>query len=301
MPTTASLSPVSPHGPGAGSSRAAGYDTWTDWVDSGDWHETMTTLALPANASDIMVLALDPDVSVTQLVHVVSRDQVLAARILRLANSARCADSEEITTINSAVVRIGTVSVGNVVLATCMASRLQKQGAYGLRGRDLADHGIGAALMGQVVAKLAGANPEEAFLYGLLHDLGKLLVLQLAMEYESATGRRPRPAELVEVMDRCHAELGGKLLAAWRLPTVIQQPVVFHHHPDACRQHPHEAAVAYVADRLSHRYGFGCRSDSSTDLLSDPVAARLGITASWLADLDQRAPALMQSVAFFAD
>ena len=65
------------------------YPTWTGWVDSGEWAKTSPTgtLTLPANASEIMILALDPDVSVTQLARVTSRDQVLAARMLRLANS----------------------------------------------------------------------------------------------------------------------------------------------------------------------------------------------------------------------
>ena len=59
------------------------YPTWGAWVDSGDWAKTSPTgtLTLPANASEIMILALDPDVSVTQLARVTSRDQVLAARI----------------------------------------------------------------------------------------------------------------------------------------------------------------------------------------------------------------------------
>ena len=126
MPTTSSrLNSPAPRPTVAALSRQ--YATWTAWVESGDWRQTTKTgrLALPANASDIMVLALDPDVSVAQLVHVTSRDQVLAARMLRLANSAYCGAMEEITTINEAVVRLGTASVRNVVLATCGEGRLR--------------------------------------------------------------------------------------------------------------------------------------------------------------------------------
>ncbi len=265
-------------------------------MDSGDWHKTTSTssLALPANASDIMVLALDPDVSVGQLVHVTSRDQVLAARMLRLANSAYCAPLEEITTISEAVVRLGTASVRNVVLATCMASRLQQGGVYGPQGRGLADHGIGSAFLSQAVAKHVGADSEEAFLYGLVHDLGKLLVLQLSKDYAAAGGGWVRPEELAAVMERRHAEFGGRLLNEWRLPQIIQDPVVYHHQPDLCRDHETEAVIAYVANRLSHRYGFGCRPDPDADLLSDPVVTGIDIDAAWLAEMDERAPGLMQ-------
>jgi len=297
MPTTASRSATRPAGRAATTALTKNYASWTDWVDSGDWRQATSTssLALPANASDIMVLALDPDVSVGQLVHVTSRDQVLAARMLRLANSAYCAPLEEITTISDAVVRLGTASVRNVVLAACMASRLQQGGVYGPQGRGLSEHGIGAAFLSQAVAKHAGANSEEAFLYGLVHDLGKLLVLQLSKDYAAAGGGWVRPEELAVVMEKRHAEFGGRLLNEWRLPHVIQDPVVYHHQPEMCHDHPAEAVIVYVANRLSHRYGFGCRPDPEIDLLADPVVASLEINAAWMKEMDARAPALMQN------
>jgi HD-like signal output (HDOD) protein len=272
------------------------FATWTEWVESDEWpHATSaSTLALPANASDIMVLALDPDVSVAQLVRVTSRDQVLAARMLRLANSAYCAPLEEITTISDAVVRLGTTSVRNVVLATCMASRLQQGSAYGPQGAGLAAHGIGSAFLCQAVAKRARVNPEEAFLYGLVHDLGKLLVLQLAKDYAAAGGAPVDHAEVQSMIDRRHAAFGGRMLGEWRLPSVIQQPVVHHHHPHECRDHPVEAAVVYVANLLSHRYGFGCEAVPGENVLADAVAVQLGLDEQWLTDMDARAPELMQ-------
>ena len=94
---------------------------------------------------------------------------------------------------------------------------------------------------------------------------------------------------------RRHADFGGRMLADWRLPSVIQQPVVHHHLPQNCKDHPVEAAVVYVANQLSHRYGFGCEPAPELNLLNDSVAEQLGITESWLADMDQRAPGLMQS------
>jgi HD-like signal output (HDOD) protein len=273
------------------------YPTWDSWVDSGDWAKTSPsgTLTLPANASEIMILALDPDVSVTQLARVTSRDQVLAARMLRLANSAYCAPLQEITTISEAVVRLGTASVRNVVLATCMASRLQSGSTYGAHGRGLAAHGIGTAFLAQLVARVAIVNQEEAFLYGLVHDMGKLLVLQLSKDYVRGGGKAPADDEVRQMVDARHAEFGGRVLREWHLPPVIEEPVVYHHRPDECTTHPIEASVCYLADRLSHRYGFGCDAAPDQAILEDPVAVRLGINEAWLQDLDTRAPELFKS------
>jgi HD-like signal output (HDOD) protein len=296
MPTTATRPPFTASRRAALAASVKKYATWTQWVESDEWPNTISasTLTLPSNASDIMVLALDPDVSVAQLVHVTSRDQVLAARMLRLANSAYCAPLEEITTIGEAVVRLGTASVRNVVLATCMASRLQQGSAYGRQGAGLAAHGIGSAFLCQAVAKRAGVNAEEAFLYGLVHDLGKLLVLQLAKDYTGAGGNVD-PAEVSEMIVRRHAEFGGRMLTDWRLPAVIQQPVVHHHAPQNCKDHPVEAAAVYVANQLSHRYGFGCNAVPEVNLLADTVAAQLGIDEPWLAQMDAHAGELMQA------
>jgi len=275
------------------------YPTWGAWVDSGDWAKTSPTgtLTLPANASEIMILALDPDVSVTQLARVTSRDQVLAARMLRLANSAYCAPLQEITTISEAVVRLGTASVRNVVLATCMASRLQSGNTYGAHGRGLAAHGIGTAFLAQLVARVAIVNQEEAFLYGLVHDMGKLLVLQLSKDYARGGGKAPPDDEVRAVVEARHAEFGGRVLREWHLPPVIEDPVIYHHRPDQCTSHPTEAAVCYVADRLSHRYGFGCDAMPDLAVLDDPIAVRLGLTEAWLQDLDTRAPELFKNTA----
>jgi len=275
------------------------YPTWDAWVDSGDWAKSSPTgtLTLPANASEIMILALDPDVSVTQLARVTSRDQVLAARMLRLANSAYCAPLQEITTISEAVVRLGTASVRNVVLATCMASRLQSGNTYGARGRGLAAHGIGTAFLAQLIARVAVVNQEEAFLYGLVHDIGKLLVLQLSKDYVRGGGKAPADNEVLAAIEARHAEFGGRVLREWRLPPVIEEPVVYHHRPDDSPSHTLEASVCYVANRLSHRYGFGCAASPDALVLDDPIAARLGLTEAWLTDLDARAPELFKSAA----
>jgi putative nucleotidyltransferase with HDIG domain len=275
------------------------YPTWGAWVDSGDWAKSSPTgtLTLPANASEIMILALDPDVSVTQLARVTSRDQVLAARMLRLANSAYCAPLQEITTISEAVVRLGTASVRNVVLATCMASRLQSGNTYGAHGRGLAAHGIGTAFLAQLVARVAVVNQEEAFLYGLVHDIGKLLVLQLSKDYVRGGGKAPSDDEVRDVIEARHAEFGGRVLREWRLPPVIEEPVVHHHRPDECTSHTLEASVCYMANRLSHRYGFGCDTSPDAPVLEDPIAGKLGLTEAWLTDLDSRAPELFKNAA----
>ena len=136
------------------------FATWSDWVESGEWADGSDSAMpmLPALAADVMSLAIDPDVSVARIARVIAKDQVLATRVLRLANSAYCAPMQEVTTVNDAIVRMGTGPVRNVVLAVCFTSRLQGANVYGPQGRELMDHAIGTAYLARLVAEKLGAG-----------------------------------------------------------------------------------------------------------------------------------------------
>jgi putative nucleotidyltransferase with HDIG domain len=271
------------------------YESWSQWVESGDWADTSESAMpmLPALATDVMALAIDPEVSIARIARVVAKDQVLATRVLRLANSAYCAPMQEITTVNDAIVRMGTGPVRNVVLAVCFTSRLQGTNIYGTQGRDLVDHAIGTAYLARLLAERLHTDADEAFMCGLLHDLGKLLLLKLSRDFIKYGAPTPSAQEIEKVYADRHPEIGAQLLRQWQLPEALEQPVRFHHEPGSCTTHQREATVTYIANRLSHRYGFGCPADE-TNLLEDEVCTKAGLSEPMLADLDKRAPGLFQ-------
>ncbi len=83
------------------------------------------------------------------------------------------------------------------------------------------------------------------------------------------------------------------MLSRWQLPLSIQEPVLYHHDYARATVHPRAAMVCYMANRLSHRYGFGVPADDG-DVTADPAFASLGLDAAWMADTDQRAPGLFE-------
>jgi putative nucleotidyltransferase with HDIG domain len=271
------------------------YATWSAWVESGHWADSSDAAMpmLPALAADVMSLAIDPEVSIARIARVIAKDQVLATRVLRLANSAYCAPMQEITTVNDAIVRMGTGPVRNVVLAVCFSSRLQGANIYGTQGRELVDHAIGTAYLARLVADRLNEDADEAFMCGLLHDLGKLLLLKLSRDFIKYGAPTPSAQEIEQVYKDRHAEIGARLLQQWQLPQALEHPVRYHHNPDECPMHKSQATLAYVANKLAHRYGFGCDADP-TDLSEDPICASVGLDDAWLADLDRRAPGLFQ-------
>lgn len=274
---------------------AATRTRWADWMRSGAWEDSADTAIpmLPAMAQEVINLALDPDVTAAHIVAIVSKDPVLATRVVQLANSAFSASSKEITSINQAVVRVGTGLVRNVMTSTCLSALAADPLIYGSRGRAYIDHSIGTAYLAWLIAEGAEEPPAEAFLYGLLHDVGKLLIIKLARQSTRYFVTPPDDAELAEVMTERHAAVGGYLLRVWGLPGQLHDPIVWHHEPDRAQTHPNGAAVAYAANRLAHRYGFACPLEDF-DPLADPVFARMSIDAAAVARIDLQAPDLFE-------
>jgi HD-like signal output (HDOD) protein len=262
---------------------------------SGSWQENADTAIpmLPASAQEVIRLALDRDVSVSAVVKAVSKDPVLATRVIQMANSAFSASAKEITTINEAVVRLGTDLVRNVMTSACMNALAVDPHVYGRNGRDVIDHSVGSAYVAWLLADGAGEQPAEAFLYTLLHDVGKLLIVKLARQSSQYGVEPPSKADLEAVLAEKHAELGGYLLEEWGLPWVLKDPIVFHHTPERATDRPQAAAVSYCADRLAHRYGFASIEDDF-DPLQDPMFGRIGVGPVELARVDQQAPVLYQ-------
>jgi len=275
------------------SASVASRTDWTEWIRSGEWKESADTAIpmLPAMAQEIIDLALDPSVTAAQIIALVSKDPLLATRVVQLANSAFSAPSKVITSISEAVVRLGTGLVRNVMTSTCLSALAADPRIYGSRGREYVDHSIGTAYLAWLVAGPAKQPPGEAFLYGLLHDVGKLLIIKLARESARYSVAPPTESELTEVLAERHAEAGGYLLWQWGLPAPLHDPIVWHHEPDRAETHPQAADVAYAANRFAHRYGFACALEDF-DPAADPILARIGIDAVDVAHLDLRAPEL---------
>ncbi|HEY3380324.1 MAG TPA: HDOD domain-containing protein [Vicinamibacterales bacterium] len=259
----------------------------------GDWLTPQNTAipVLPTFAGRVIEMTSDPNVSLVQLANVIAKDQVLASRLLGLANSAYCAPMQEITTISEAVIRIGTGPVRNLVFTVCFSSKMYDPSIYGEQGRTLIEHGIGTAYMARIVADQAGESEDEAFLSGLLHDIGKLLILKLAFDYKRRTGTSIPADEVATAIDQHHASFGGITLRRWGLPTSLDEPIRCHHDYRAATHTPRKAMVVYLADRLSHRYGFGCDPDAY-NLIGDAVCREFGIDTAWLTEVDGRAQGL---------
>ncbi|MGE5486933.1 MAG: HDOD domain-containing protein [bacterium] len=179
------------------------------------------------------------DVSFAEICELIEKDTVLAGNVLRLVNSALYSLQGTVSSVRHAVAVLGLVKLRNVGLSMSVARVCAQVALPG--GWPAARFNVHSVATGLLADLLAGRThvdyAEGAFVAGLLHDFGKLLIaisgpddFAEVRRLAQATGRAWNECEL-EVLGVTHAELGGEALERWNLPVPIREAVAQHHRP----------------------------------------------------------------------
>lgn len=216
---------------------------------------------LPVVAVEIMAISQDPDASASDIVAVVERDPLLAAKVLKLAQSSAYGGGRRpTTTLADAVARVGTRALRDMVFEVSLNTRIFQAPGYTEAMERLRVHSVATARITHAVCRHTATSEDYAFLAGLLHDVG-VAGLFIAL---SELPDRPDPEVAWPAVRKVHAEASGQLCALWRLP----RPLV-----DVCRNH-HDviidgkpsalAAVLIVAERFAFQLAPLVGDDPST-------------------------------------
>lgn len=192
---------------------------------------------LPVNPQVVVEtarVALDPNTDLADLETLAGRDPALAAGLLQAANSARFARRQALGTLRQAIVHLGTDESRRVLSAVALRGAFRAPGARPLWLHSLDTAAQAAELAGQV----AGLDAREAFLAGLLHDLGRLLLLastEAALQPYSELTAQGCPPVAVELAlcGRDHADIGARALERWGIAASVVEAVRAHHQPYA--------------------------------------------------------------------
>jgi putative nucleotidyltransferase with HDIG domain len=214
-------------------------------------------LSLPDAAIRLNQLLLDPDVSTGAIAEVVSLDPALAARLLRIVNSAYFGLPGRVDTIAKAVSMIGTSELHSLVLATSAAMAFRRISSRLVDMEAFWQHSVRAALAARGFATTGlRAHRERVFLAGLLHDVGQLVIYQQLPEQatailEAVRAGYSRDTTELELLGFTHADVGATLLERWNLPASLTQPVRHHHDFEAASDYAREAALLYLGTTVS--------------------------------------------------
>jgi putative nucleotidyltransferase with HDIG domain len=192
--------------------------------------------SLPQALLQILELAERDDVGLAEISTVISQDTALAAKILSTANSAYYSRGRSITSIEQCVTVIGATQIRSIALNQSVAElfrRFQKAGGFDMRYYWY--HVLCVAIMARDLAKhLDHANVDEAYLAGLLHDVGQLALLAVAPDrylpiFKNATGEQSLMAQEQKAFGLTHAEVGAWLAQRWNLHGFFTDAILYHH------------------------------------------------------------------------
>ncbi len=265
---------------------------------------------LPEITLKIVALVEDPKSTAQDLHKVIANDPALCARILKVVNSSFYGLPGQIGSINRAIVMLGLNAVKNIAIAASLA-KLFRGGDLtpSFSAKSLWMHSVVTAASCKMLADRMGfAVSDEAFLCGLIHDIGIMVEMQCdrnkLIEVIQRTGpdKAGIPAnDMLEAEDAVfganHQLFGAGLCAKWKFPANFANVTGFHHHPmDLANDLRTLPCIVYVGDRLAAEVAQGFRLDLLNTTISQEVLDFLKLSTEKVNQLRQDLPAHLKSV-----
>jgi putative nucleotidyltransferase with HDIG domain len=265
--------------------------------------------ALPDLTAKIIKTADDPNGNAFQLLKIVSHDPALVAKILKLVNSSFYALPNKVASLEKAIPMLGMGGIRNLAISSSVAGMFRGgELCDGYGTRDLWTHSIAVAVVARELARKAKLGiADEAFLVGMLHDLGLLVIHQkLPQQLRSVcemTLSQERSFYEVEreMLGFDHSQVGAALAARWKFPASVKNAIEFHHHPaDAPPEHRRLATLAYVSDTLCGHTDEGFNLTACFQQLDEELLAMVPLTSAMVEETLGKLKELVAAASPFA-
>jgi putative nucleotidyltransferase with HDIG domain len=216
-----------------------------------------TLPSCPRAFQEISACLRQPNASAADAARIIGRDAAMTANLMKLVNSAFFGQRRPISSVERALAYLGLDTVAALALGHSLFQNAGSSPPGGVNLESLWKHSLQTAMAARAIAlveKLPTARAEEAFMAGMLHDIGRVV-------YATRSSARPgQPAsssgDTVEQVDRHHAEVGAYLLGLWGFPSHVVAAVALHHTPVLRADSGFDLTVLInIADRLSHAGG----------------------------------------------
>ncbi len=262
---------------------------------------------LPRTVLKITELVNDPKSSAKDLAKVITDDQVLTARLLKLVNSSFYGFPQKISTVTGAIVLLGFDAIRNLLLTTSVL------GLFTTKSREssfeierLWDHSIGCAVGAKVIGDYMRYDKiEEIFVSGLLHDIGKIVeMLFLKDDFDKVISMVQGDNILMVDAERCaleytHADVGRLLAEKWNMSSKLVNVIAHHHQPSIAGRFSQEAAIVHLADILCRAMDMGSGGDNKIPPLEREAWDILQLKVSAIEPIAEEMERQFQDISLF--
>ncbi|MDW6001308.1 HDOD domain-containing protein [Vibrio mangrovi] len=245
---------------------------------------------IQALLQELLEMVNQEDIDFIALAKKISMDQVLSARLLRMANSAHFGGSKTISSVNDALIRVGIGAVKTLVVASVLSSAFSS-----VKTLDMEQYWINTfevSVIASQLAPLAGVDKNEAFTIGVLHNVGELMIHSLVPEQalqiqdRVQEGMDPFDAQR-EILDTTAPALGGELAANWKFPDLVIDAIAHCETPEQATKSPQYATLLHFARDINRSWDILSDETQKAQFLAQhPDSHSLNVPATLVAELD---------------
>lgn len=227
--------------------------------------------SLPGTAMRLLGLLRDINSSSRQLTEAIGCDPSLTTRVLRLANSPIYALQKSVSSLSQAVEVVGTKYLYDIVIMNLTSVAFAEEIRTLALARTIWEHSLAVALLAREYSRiLKMRGNEEVFMCGLLHDIGKIMLLradlQAYLQITEINHEKTMLKEESKVFGYNHSQVGALVVRRWQLPENICHAILNHHDTAQAVESVLISHLVNVADTVANHYGFGLRSEDASAL-----------------------------------
>jgi len=230
---------------------------------------------LPVVATQVIAMANNDDIDLSDLSQLIHKDQALAGHVLRIANSVLFAGNTAIVSLQQAIARLGVNMIGEMATVISIQGQVFKAKGFGKEIDQVWKHALLSGFYGKEIARAMRKNVEAQFLCGLLHTIGKPILFQTISDIQEEKGLIPQnEANIPQLIDLLHPRTGQLACEKWKLPRQVQACCSFYLNRDKTSEFQDSVAMTYLGSRLAEWCLDG--SELSIDTLrQEPVFTEL--------------------------
>ncbi|MCM8530577.1 MAG: HDOD domain-containing protein [Lentisphaeraceae bacterium] len=224
-----------------------------------------------------------------KLIKMIAMDPVLTAKIHQLNNTSLNKRKIETGCLSKAITQLGLGQIRTLINAQKSTTTFPETITNKIDTKDFWERSLAVAICSQTIDQIVGNRSDEIFYAGLLHDYGRLIILNNAdtLPVHELIQKCTDKNELIYKNERKHygfnhMELGDALFTTWNMPSVIREPAAFHHSPILAIRHKYETAVVHIADIICRSLKLGKSTDNYIPTLDMNAVREVGLSENQL-------------------
>lgn len=259
------------------------YENCKEAIRSGIESNNLKLPVMPKVAGEILLLTNNPNAQVSEFSNLIHQDQALAGYVLKVANSSAYGGSGHIVSLQQALARLGMKLLGDIAIAITLQDDTFKTPGYEGISKELMKHALAAGAYSKEIARMLRQNVEGQFLCGMLHGIGKPVVLKLCIQSMQSENLDFEMGDVERLIEEFHVSISDLVTQSWELPQVIQVTSAYYQKYKEAPSFQKETMITYLSSQLA-TWILNPEKLSEEALRSDPVLQELNFYPD---DVDQ--------------